>query len=81
MREVVIVGVVVVILAAFLIEKKPGGGVRLSRRVVLFQEFWEFVRERKLWWMTPILLILALLGIFIVMTEKSVVLPFIYAVF
>ena len=77
----VIIGVVVLVVASLFVERKPGGGFRVSRRIALFQEFWTFIKERKLWWMTPIFMILILLGIFIVLTEKSMVLPFIYAVF
>ena len=77
----IVIAIVVVILASLLIEKNPEGGFRISRKFTLLKEFWTFIKERKLWWMTPIILILALLGIFIVLTEKSVVLPFIYAVF
>ncbi len=77
----IVIAVVVLVLLSFLVERKPGGGFRLSRRITLLQEFWIFIKERKIWWMTPILLILAFLGVFIILTEKSVVLPFIYAVF
>lgn len=79
--NLVVFGIILLILAALLIERKPGGGFRLSRRLELFQEFWEFIRERKLWWLTPILLIMASLGIFIVMTEKSAIMPLVYAMF
>ena len=81
LRNLAVVGVILVILAALLIERAPGGGLRLSRRVELYREFWEFIQERKIWWMTPILLILGSLGIFIVMTEKSAIMPLIYAMF
>ena len=47
----------------------------------LFKELKAFVRERKLWWLTPILLILAGLSVFIILTEGSALLPFIYAGF
>ncbi len=77
----VVIAVVVLILLSLLVEKDPAGGIRLSRKFTLLKEFWVFIKERKIWWMTPIVVILALLGVFIVLTEKSVVLPFIYAVF
>jgi hypothetical protein len=47
----------------------------------LAREFWDFLLHRKLLWMTPIIVILALLSAFIFFTEGSAVLPFIYAVF
>lgn len=79
--QLAIIAVVIVILLSLLIEKDPAGGWRISKKFTLLKEFWTFIKERKIWWMTPIIVILALLGVFIVLTEKSVVLPFIYAVF
>lgn len=81
MKPVLLLLIVAFVIAALFLEKNPAGGVRISRRITLLQEFWIFVRERKIWWMTPIMLILAFLGIFIVMTEKSVVIPLIYGMF
>lgn len=46
-----------------------------------FKELWGFMRERKKWWLFPIILILALLGLLIVFTESSAVAPFIYTLF
>ncbi len=42
---------------------------------------WEFLRVRKKWWLTPIVLMLILLGALIVLSESSAVAPFIYALF
>jgi hypothetical protein len=47
----------------------------------LVAEFWRFLRVRKRWWLAPIILVLALLSAFIVLTESSAVLPFIYTIF
>lgn len=47
----------------------------------LLKEFFLFLRERKLWWMAPIIIVLALMSIFIVLTEGSAVLPLIYTLF
>ncbi|MBI4041267.1 MAG: hypothetical protein HY390_05310 [Deltaproteobacteria bacterium] len=47
----------------------------------IVKEFWIFLRERKLWWMTPIVVVLLLLGFLIVFTEGSAVAPFIYTLF
>lgn len=81
MAPYVVALVVLVIVVGLFVEKKPGGGFRLSRRLELLKEFWSFIKEEKAWWMSPILLILISLGIFIVMAEKSVVMPLIYALF
>ena len=45
------------------------------------KEFWEFIRERKKYWLLPILIVLALFGILIVLSQGSVVAPFIYTIF
>jgi hypothetical protein len=50
-------------------------------RLGIVREFFQFLREKKLWWMTPIILILLFLVVFIVLTESTAVMPFIYAIF
>ena len=45
------------------------------------KEFWEFLRVRKKYWLFPILIVLALFGALIVLTQGSVVAPFIYTIF
>jgi len=42
---------------------------------------WGFMKVRKNWWLTPIILTLLLLAALIVLTESSAVAPFIYALF
>ncbi|MEC4676504.1 MAG: DUF5989 family protein [Nitrospirota bacterium] len=44
-------------------------------------EVWDFLRERKKWWIAPIVVFLVLLGALIVFTQGSAVAPFIYALF
>ena len=44
-------------------------------------ELWAFMRERKKFWLLPIVLILVLFGGLIVMTQGSAVAPFIYTLF
>ena len=45
------------------------------------KEFWEFLNERKKYWLLPIILVLALFGILIVLSQGSAVAPFIYTIF
>jgi len=45
------------------------------------KEFWDFLRVRKKWWLTPIVILLVLLGALLVLTEGSALAPFIYALF
>ena len=45
------------------------------------KEFWEFLRERKKYWLLPIILVLAIFGILIVLSQGSAVAQFIYTIF
>jgi hypothetical protein len=47
----------------------------------LLGELWAFLRERKKWWLAPIIVILALLGTLIVFAQGSALAPFIYTLF
>ena len=47
----------------------------------IMKEFWQFLKVRKKWWLTPIMIFLLLLGILIVLTEGSALATFIYALF
>ena len=49
--------------------------------VDFFKEFWEFLRERKKYWLLPIIIVLALFGVLIVLSQGSAVAPFIYTIF
>ncbi|MBI4742483.1 MAG: hypothetical protein HY777_13245 [Betaproteobacteria bacterium] len=44
-------------------------------------EFWQFLKARKKYWLFPILVVLALLGGLIVLSQGSAVAPFIYTLF
>ncbi len=44
-------------------------------------ELWAFMRERKKFWLLPIILVLLLFGTLLVLTEGSAVAPFIYTLF
>jgi hypothetical protein len=44
-------------------------------------ELWAFMKERKKFWLLPIITVLMLLGGLIVLTQGSAVAPFIYTLF
>jgi len=44
-------------------------------------EFWQFLRERKKFWLLPIVFVLLLMGGLIVLTQGSAVAPFVYTLF
>ena len=55
-------------------------GEKVSKASILF-EFYEFLKERKKWWLAPIIIFLVLFGTLIVLTEGSALAPFIYTLF
>ncbi|MBU0605817.1 MAG: hypothetical protein KKH77_05975 [Candidatus Omnitrophica bacterium] len=50
-------------------------------KIGILKELWGFMKERKKWWLLPIVIVLVLLGLLIVLTEGSAVAPFIYTLF
>ena len=47
----------------------------------LLKDLWLFMKERKKFWLAPIIIILLLLGLIIVFAGNSVIAPFIYTLF
>jgi hypothetical protein len=45
------------------------------------KELWAFLRIRKKYWLWPIVIVMALLGVLIVLGEGTAVAPFIYSLF
>jgi len=45
------------------------------------KELWNFMRIRKKFWLLPIMLMMALFGALIVLSQGSAVAPFIYTIF
>ena len=45
------------------------------------KELWAFLRTRRKYWLWPIVIVMALLGVLIVLAQGSAVAPFIYALF
>ena len=56
---------------------KPASRSKLG----IFGELWLFMRQRKRWWLAPILVTLLVLSALIILAEGSAVAPFIYALF
>jgi hypothetical protein len=44
-------------------------------------EFWAFLRVRKKLWLAPIVIMMVVLGGLIILTEGTVVAPFVYTLF
>jgi len=50
-------------------------------KLSLFGEIWRFMKVRKKWWLLPLVLLIALLGLILVFAQGSALAPFIYTVF
>ena len=47
----------------------------------LLKDLWLFMRERKKFWLAPIIIVMLLLGALIIFAQGSAVAPFIYTLF
>jgi hypothetical protein len=47
----------------------------------LLGELWAFMRERKKFWLAPIIAVLLIFGVLIALAEISAVAPFVYTLF
>tara|TARA_B110000503_G_scaffold83326_1_gene127168 strand:+ start:2202 stop:2351 length:150 start_codon:yes stop_codon:yes gene_type:complete len=45
------------------------------------KEFWTFLKIRKKYWLLPIITILTIFGFLLVLTQGTVIAPFIYTIF
>jgi hypothetical protein len=49
--------------------------------IEFLKEFWLFLKERKKYWLLPIVIILVAFGSLLVLTQGSAIAPFIYTLF
>lgn len=47
----------------------------------IFKELWLYIKIRKKWWITPVIIFLILFGFLIIFAETSVFGPIIYTLF
>ena len=47
----------------------------------LVTELWAFMRERKKWWLLPIIAVMLVVGMLLVLAQGSALAPFIYTIF
>jgi len=47
----------------------------------LLKDLWAFMRERKKFWLLPIIVVLVLLGGLLIIAQGSAIAPFIYTLF
>ena len=49
--------------------------------MIFLEEFWDFIKARKKYWLLHIVIVLVLFGGLIVLSQGSAVAPFIYTIF
>jgi hypothetical protein len=47
----------------------------------LVAELWAFMRERKKWWLLPIIIVMLAVGTLLIFAQGSALAPFIYTIF
>ncbi len=47
----------------------------------IIKDLWAFMKERKKFWLAPIIIVLILLGLIIVFGGSSAIAPFVYTLF
>ena len=47
----------------------------------LVRDVWDFLKSRKKYWLAPLIITIVLMGTLILITQGSVVAPFIYTIF
>ena len=47
----------------------------------ILKEFWSFLKERKKFWLIPVVVALLLVGSLLILAQGSVIAPFIYTLF
>lgn len=45
----------------------------------LSSDVWQMMKEHKAWWLIPVIIMLAIVGVLIVFSSSSALSPFIYA--
>ena len=44
-------------------------------------EIWAYLKERKKWWLAPVILMMLLVGTLLIFAQGSALAPFIYTIF
>lgn len=50
-------------------------------KIAILRELWLFLKTQRKWWLTPVVVILVILGALIVFAQGSALAPFIYTLF
>ncbi|HEV8318989.1 MAG TPA: DUF5989 family protein [Vicinamibacterales bacterium] len=47
----------------------------------ILAELWTYMRERRKWWLLPVIIVLLMVGTLLIFAQSSVLAPFIYTIF
>ena len=50
-------------------------------KLSIIRELWDYLKERKLYWLTPIILVLIILSVLMMLSQGAATTPFIYTIF
>lgn len=50
-------------------------------KLMIIGEFWDFIKDKKKFWLLPIVIVLFMVGALLVFAQSSALAPFIYALF
>lgn len=50
-------------------------------KLMIIGEFWDFIKDKKKFWLLPIVIVLLMVGGLLVFAQSSALAPFIYALF
>ncbi|MEA3448092.1 MAG: DUF5989 family protein [Bacteroidota bacterium] len=45
------------------------------------KDLWQFLKERKLYWLAPVIIVIIIIGVLLIFGGSSAVAPFIYTIF
>ena len=54
---------------------------KLKYKMEILKDLWSFMKERKKFWLAPMIIILIILGVIIVLGGSSAIAPFVYTLF
>jgi hypothetical protein len=58
-----------------------GAGGEIKARAGLMAELWQFMKERKKWWLAPVLVLIVMVGALILLATVTPLGPLVYTIF
>lgn len=60
----------------------PGASTNTIKNLMEFlRDLWLFLKERKKWWLVPLVILIVLIAVLVVLGSTSALAPFIYTLF